>query len=551
MKWSADFETTTDKYDCRVWASGIHEIGGDKFYYGNSIDYMMQFMQDHDGDIFYFHNLKFDGEFILNWLFQKGFTHVKSKYDLDPMSFTTLISDSGMFYSMEICFLDMSQVTIYDSLKIIPMSVDAIAKAFDLPLNKLIIDYTSKREVDHKLTQKEVDYLKHDVKIVSLALDTLFSQGLNKMTQGSNALEDFKKSVGKKNFTRWFPAPTYDADIRLTYKGGFCYCNPKFQGMDIGPGIVLDVNSLYPSVMYYQPLPYGDGVYFKDKYIKDIDYPLYTQNIRCEFELKEGYIPTIQIKNNRSSFMPTEYLTSSNGEEVTLYLTCVDLELFLEHYDVYNLEYLDGYKFRQSTGVFKDYIDKWMTVKIESTKTGNAGMRTLAKLMLNSLYGKFALNPRVQSKIPYYKDGIVKYRLGEIEERKPLYIPAGTFITAWARYKTITSAQSVYDRFLYSDTDSIHLIGINLPKELEIDKYALGAWDCEAEFTRARFIRQKTYIEEIDASLHITCAGMPQKCYSQVTWDNFKLGSVFTGKLKPTHVPNGIVLEETEFTIRD
>lgn len=29
-------------------------------------------------------------------------------------------------------------------------------------------------------------------------------------------------------------------------------------------------------------------------------------------------------------------------------------------------------------------------------------MRTLAKLMLNALYGKFALNPNVRSKIPYY-----------------------------------------------------------------------------------------------------------------------------------------------------
>lgn len=48
----------------------------------------------------------------------------------------------------------------------------------------------------------------------------------------------------------------------------------------------------------------------------------------CQFELKENYIPTIQLKNNLS-FMPTAYLSSSEDEEVTMCLTSVDLELFL------------------------------------------------------------------------------------------------------------------------------------------------------------------------------------------------------------------------------
>lgn len=554
MLFTADFETTTDPLDCRVWACGICSIDEThSFKYGNSLEWFIEFAKNNIGSTFYFHNLKFDGEFILCYLFEHGYKHVTDRKKLKTKTFTTLISDKGQFYSLEICFNKdedkTEKITIYDSLKILPFSVEAIAKGFNLPISKLEIDYDEKREIGHILTPQEIDYLRNDVEIISRALLTLFNQDLRQMTQGSNALYDYKKIVGKKNFSKWFPIPDYDFDVRQSYKGGFTYCDPRRQGQDIGKGIVLDVNSLYPSVMYYQPLPYGEGIFFEGKYKPDKLYNLYVQMFTCQFELKENYIPTIQLKNNLS-FMPTAYLSSSEDEEVTMCLTSVDLELFFEHYHVYNITWHSGWKFKSTTGLFKEYIDKWNAVKMESTLNGNKAMRTLAKLMLNALYGKFALNPNVQSKIPYYDNGIIKYTLGEKETRNPIYIPVGTFITAWARHKTITSAQKVYDRFLYADTDSLHLIGTEIPKGLEVDPVKLGAWKHESTFTRARFIRQKTYIEEIDGELNITCAGMPSRCYKHVTWDNFIAGSSFEGKLQFTHVQGGIVLKDIDFTIK-
>lgn len=554
MLFTADFETTTDPLDCRVWACGICSIDEThSFKYGNSLEWFIEFAKNNIGSTFYFHNLKFDGEFILCYLFEHGYKHVTNRKKLKTKTFTTLISDKGQFYSLEICFNKddnkTEKIIIYDSLKILPFSVEAIAKGFNLPISKLEIDYDEKREIGHILTPREIVYLRNDVKIMAMALLTLFNQDLRQMTQGSNALYDYKKIVGKKNFSKWFPIPDYDFDVRQSYKGGFTYCDPRRQGQDIGAGIVLDVNSLYPSVMYYQPLPYGEGIFFEGKYKPDKLYNLYVQMFTCQFELKENCIPTIQLKNNLS-FMPTAYLSSSEDEEVTMCLTSVDLELFFEHYHVYNITWHSGWKFKSTTGLFKDYIDKWNTVKMESTLNGNKAMRTLAKLMLNALYGKFALNPNVQSKIPYYDNGIIKYTLGEKETRNPIYIPVGTFITAWARHKTITSAQKVYDRFLYADTDSLHLIGTEIPKGLEIDPVKLGAWKHESTFTRARFVRQKTYIEEIDGELNITCAGMPSLCYKHVTWDNFIAGSSFEGKLQFTHVQGGIVLKDIDFTIK-
>lgn len=554
MLFTADFETTTDPLDCRVWACGICSIDEThSFKYGNSLEWFIEFAKNNTGSTFYFHNLKFDGEFILCYLFEHGYKYVKDRKKLKTKTFTTLISDKGQFYSLEICFnkdeYKTEKITIYDSLKILPFSVEAIAKGFNLPISKLEIDYDEKREIGHILTPQEIDYLRNDVEIMSRALLTLFNQDLRQMTQGSNALYDYKKIVGKKNFSKWFPIPDYDFDVRQSYKGGFTYCDPRKQGQDIGAGIVLDVNSLYPSVMYYRPLPYGEGIFFEGKYEPDKLYNLYVQMFTCQFELKENYIPTIQLKNNLS-FMPTAYLSSSEDEEVTMCLTSVDLDLFFEHYHVYNVTYHSGWKFKSTTGLFKEYIDKWNAVKMESTLNGNKAMRTLAKLMLNALYGKFALNPNVQSKIPYYDNGLIKYTLGDKETRNPIYIPVGTFITAWARHKTITSAQKVYDRFLYADTDSLHLIGTEIPKGLEVDPVKLGAWKHESTFTRARFVRQKTYIEEIDGELNITCAGMPSRCYKNVTWNNFIAGSSFEGKLQFTHVQGGIVLKDIDFTIK-
>ena len=143
--------------------------------------------------------------------------------------------------------------------------------------------------------------------------------------------------------------------------------------------------------------------------------------------------------------------------------------------------------------------------------------------MLNSLYGKFATGLDVQSKIPYLEDDIVRYRLSEKSQKDGVYLPMGAFITAYAREKTIRTSQAIKtyslekygkDLYCYSDTDSIHtLLPIEELKQFcDIDDVKLGCWKHESHFTRARFVRQKTYIEEIDGKMHITCAGLPKRC---------------------------------------
>lgn len=157
-----------------------------------------------------------------------------------------------------------------------------------------------------------------------------------------------------------------------------------------------------PSVMYDKAMPFDTPEYFEGEYKEDKQYPLYIQMLTCSFKIKKNKIPTIQIKKHLS-FLENEYLTSSGNEIVSLVLTSVDLKLFKEHYNLYEVKYKGGWKFKAITGLFTKYIDKWIKVKNEATISENGGMRQLAKLQLNSLYGKFATKIVSRRKIPFLR----------------------------------------------------------------------------------------------------------------------------------------------------
>lgn len=584
IRYAGDFETITDPSDVRVWGACLVDIDtSETAFIGNSIESFFDFLRDRN-TVVYFHNLKFDGEFILSYLLRNGYTYSDSH---EGRTFETLITDDGIFYSITVYFekkkKKYKKVVFYDSLKKLPFKVSVISKAFELKDQKLKIDYDAPRPVGHELTAEERDYIVNDCRIVAQALKIQFDKGLTKMTNASDALNEYKDIIGKGIFEKWFPTlpVELDDDIRQAYRGGFTYLTPRFKNKHVKGGITLDVNSLYPSVMYDRVLPYGYPMYFEGEYEADERYPIYIQHLKCCFKLKPGHIPTIQKKGS-GRFVETEYLTSSVDsmgvdEPVELYLTTPDMVLFLEHYDIFDEEYINGYKFKGVTGMFKEYIDFWMHVK--ETTTG--AMRQLAKLMLNSLYGKFATNPHARKKIPVMDDfGVVRYELDAPELRDPVYTAMGAFITAYAREKTIRSAQQVYDRFIYADTDSLHLVGTDIPEGLEIHPTKLGAWKHEGTFIDSKYIRAKTYIETMIETkktttletyarilnttfdvwrepafiryheMKVTCAGMPDNVKQSVTYENFTSGATFDGKLMPRRYPGGIVLQETTFTIK-
>lgn len=575
-KFTADFETNVYEDDCRVWAYAICEIGNpENFIYGNDIEDFIKFCSNkkENYDI-YFHNLKFDGEYIIHYLLSNDFKVIEDKKDKETKTFTTLISDTGQFYSIEIYFevkdsRHINKVTIYDSLKILNFSVDKIAKDFNLPIQKLKIDYLERREKGHTLSQDEINYIKNDVEIMSRALKIMFDEKLTKMTIGSDALSSYKEM--NKNFNKYFPVIPYDIDkdIRQSYKGGFTYLNDIYKEKETGAGIVLDVNSLYPSVLINEKLPYGEPIFFEGKYEYDRLYNLYIQCLTCRFELKQGKIPTIQIKNNYL-FAPNEYVKSSNNDLVTLTLTNVDLDLFFENYNVSEIEYHSGWKFKSLKGLFTTYVNTWSEKKIQAKKYNNGALYQISKLMLNSLYGKFGLNPNVRGKYPYLdENNCVRYKCYKEKIRDSIYLPVATFVTAYARRKTITTSQIIRDfslekygedYYVYSDTDSIHCLfedDSELKNIIDIDDYIIGAWKLESKFKRGKYLRQKCYIEQsFDDKMNVTVAGLPKDLGKYITFDNFKVGfttedlNIEKKKLTYKHVKGGVMLVNTEFSIK-
>ena len=584
--FTADFETTTkpdENGNVRVWAWAMCEIGDtDNFEYGTSIDSMFEYIKSIEGNHkLFWHNIKFDGSYIISWLYKNGFEYVNSPKEKRSNTFTTLISSMGHWYSIEIFFKvegkKCHRVKMLDSLKIFNFSVADVAKNFNLPISKLEIDYDEYRPLDHKLTKQEVDYIRNDVTIMAMALDIMFNQGHTKMTISSDALAHYK--LLNPRFRQYFPElpMNIDAEIRDSYKGGFTYLNPKYKEKETGGGIVFDVNSMYPAQLRYQEMPYGFPEPFEGQYKYDPSYPLYVQNISCCFELKKNKIPSIQIKNSPFMFKGNEYLESSDDEIVTLTLTKPDLELFFEQYEVTDIEYEGGWKFKSTVGLFNEYIDYWMQEKIKAGKEGNKAQRTIAKLFLNSLYGRFGLNPNGGKKIPVLgSDEELHYQFVDEEPRKPVYIPIATFTTAYARKFIIESSQAIrdwsmqhkgFDAYVYSDTDSIHAILTDedveeLKSILQIDDYELGYWKPESKFIRGKYLRQKCYIEQDEEEvIHATIAGLPKKLAPIINFDNFKIGfstadipddilDQYGRKLTYKQCDGGVILQPVDFTIK-
>lgn len=519
----------------------------------------------------YFHNLRFDGAFILDWLLNNGFRHLLGDEQFEDGTFKTLISSMGKFYSITVHWKDGHVTEFRDSLKKLPMSVKRVAKSFDLEMSKGEIDYELKRPIGWKITPEEEDYLRRDVSIMAQAMAEVIDNGMKALTVAADSMKEYKRISTTDKFNLYFPvlSSEMDAEIRRAYRGGFTYADDRFKGRRLGThGLVLDVNSLYPSVMRNRIIPYGMPLFRKGEVIPDEQRPLVIFSVTFTATLKKDHIPCIQIKGS-NMFVGTEYLRDI-PEPTTIMVSNVDWDLYNDHYDIDVISYNGGWRFRAKEGMFNDYIDKWSEIKASE----KGGKREIAKLHLNSLYGKFASNPNVTGKIPILENGIVRLKRGPHETRPPVYTAAGVFITAWARDVTIRAAQSNYHTFAYADTDSLHLLQSEIPDSLNVHPTELGAWKHEYNFVDSFYIRPKAYLEqqtvsrdswEVKPNEHeddcsSTCnirhdyvnriAGLPSGVSGALAIEDLVEGMELHGKLNPKTVRGGVVLKDTPFKLK-
>ena len=565
----SDFETTTtgkkDQTDTAVWsACSIDLDKPDEPQFAviqGCIEDYFEYLENRakrENLCVYFHNLKFDGSFILDFLYRhpiykqaendNGFSKELDNYG-GNYTFTYNISDRGQWYIIRIK-VHGHYIEFRDSLKLLPFTLDAIGKGFGTTHQKLKMKYTGDRYPNCPISDKEKDYIINDVLVLKEVLNYMFSIGMNKLTIGACCLSDFKSRYDKEDYTNFFPDLTKDlidvnlygsenADeyIRHSYHGGWCYVVPEKAGKEYKQGITCDVNSLYPSMMHSDSgnyYPVGHPKFWRGAIPKEVQTGRFYYFIRfkCHFSIRSGFLPTVQIKNN-PLFYGREWLKSStvkdkDGREcdvmVTLTMTMTDFELFKKHYHVYDLKILDGCYFYKEIGLFDDYIDYFAQIK----QTSKGARRTWAKLMLNNLYGKFASSSDSSYKVAYIDPDTNAVRFKSVaENEKPVgYIPIGSAITSYSRRFTITCAQKNYHGagrgFIYADTDSIHcdltadeIVGA--PK----DPVKFNHWKYETSWDYGLFVRAKTYIEHVTHEdeqpidkpyYNLKCAGMPERC---------------------------------------
>ena len=611
--WACDFETTVwgktlekergRKQDrTEVWSAAYTKLydTSEKVVIRQSIrDFLEDFYDMPGTNVLYFHNLSFDGSFIIDFLLREGYKFFYGK-DKDMISgtFTTCISDMGQWYWIKIKH-NKTILEIRNSLKLMPSSLARIGKSFGTKHQKLDMDYEGDRHAYCDITPEERDYIKNDVLLLKEALEMMFDEGHKKLTIGSCCLSEFKCTYDKVEYGKLFPdlreSPVdYDYTnswneweyVHRSYHGGWCYVNPKYAHRIINLGLVFDVNSLYPSMMHGisgNKYPFGCGTYGigdVPENIKHSDNKYYFIRVRCRFKLKDKCFPWLHIRNKpyyksnenlytsdvRYKGQYFRYILNPDGtiedtkQELTF--TCTDWELFQKTYEIYDLEILDHIWYWARVGMFDEYINKYKELKMKS----KGFRRELAKLFLNNLYGKFAMSDNSSYKEPYIdkETDTVHFILHEEHEKKVGYIPVGSAITSYALNFTVRHAMANYDRFCYADTDSIHIQGTEKPEMVVEHPTEFCCWKCEGLFDFAYYERQKMYAEHIiekdgkpcEPDLQIKCAGMSEQAKRAFIEGGHAISDLSVGlklddcNLKAERVPGGIILRNKEFKVR-
>ena len=449
----------------------------------------------------------------------------------------------GIMYSITV-FLDDFNIVFRDSLKIINSSLGRIGEGMN-QLDTIKGETPLLESPPETIKDEWIEYIKTDVRIIGLALNMFYVDfNFTKFTNASESLKNFKKTT---NYRKYFPElpVEQDAFLREGYKGGFTYVNPRYKNIHLYSSIIqYDINSMYPFVLLEYDMPIGKPTIIP-KFDGEINSNFYYV-IECflNLKLKENHIPTLQTKDIKTlaslGIKKSDYITTTNGDYHRFILTCQDLELIKKHYHTGVIEYGQAYVFSRKKGIFDEYIYKFKEIKEQAKKDGNFLLEMFAKIMLNSLYGKFGSKPTAQQKHPYLENDVLKFKLGDIEEAKTNYIPVAMFTTSLARKYIIEHAQDNYQNYVYSDTDSLHLIGDNSQHTgITLHKTEFGKWSIDGQYTRAIYLRQKLYMAtQTDGKVICKGAGITPELKDILNYDNFKIGARFGVDEKGNKIPS-------------
>ncbi|XP_018334518.2 uncharacterized protein LOC108743448 [Agrilus planipennis] len=299
----------------------------------------------------------------------------------------------------------------------------------------------------------------------------------------------------------------------------------------------IDVVSLYPTVQYYDPFPIGHPT--KIRRPSEYD-PTWFGLVKCKIlPPRKLYHPVLPIKTDKLVFTLCRKCLHHHQSEkcehteeertITGCWTTLEIKKALEKGYVMQ-EIIEVWHFpEQSTYLFRDYINDFMKIKLETSphnyesneayariikeQTGieldlnkigvNPGRRAIAKICLNSLWGKFGqrlnmsqsefvtdpkrwyeilLDDKIHiSNCIFVNEDVVhvtyKYKDMFVEDSTSTNIFIATFTTSNARLRLYDMLDRLGEDAVYYDTDSI--IYIDNGQNTVPTGSMLGEWSSE------------------------------------------------------------------------
>ena len=485
----------------------------------------------------YIHNMaKFDIIFLFKYLAKLG--------DLNPVIHNDRIISIDLNYGEN----NEYQIKFRDSYLLLLNSLDKLCKSFKVEIGKSIFpiffvnennlnyegkvpdikyfnklndtkynDYKAQWNNNWNLRNEAIKYCNIDcisLYQVIFKFNEMIFDLFRKNIHHYPTLPSLAFAIYRSNFMKENSIPQLSGqiakDIRQGYTGGAVdmYIPKSKAGVKIK---CYDVNSLYPSQMESQLMPVGIPTLFKGN-IRLIDpkaFGFFYCNIIAPDKLKHPILQTHVMTNNGiRTIAPlgqwSDKLFSSEMDNAIKY--------------GYKFEILWGYTFK-SENVFKNYVDFLYNLRLIYPKSDP--MNFIAKILLNSLYGRFGMDDNFTEANVIHKDYIADFeskfldnilsienlgeyklvicKLNEINEEATHNVSIGiaAAITAYARIHMSQFKNNPNLKLYYTDTDSIY-IDKPLPDHL-VSNTILGKMKLKYILNDAIFLAPKVYyLETID-----------------------------------------------------
>lgn len=486
-------------------------------------------------------------------------------------------------------------------------------------------DYNKYRNQKEEYTEYEHKYAEFDTLCGVECLEAtrkLLGKRVGTMPWTATGIprEEIRKRGKKNRAKEWFNRVVGDwkfqKQLESAYHGGFTHANRHYIGhifrLEKGSYIqCFDFASSYPFCLLAKKYP--SERFFEcpntkiENIIKDADeYAFCFKLVAIDVKLKDDSIPMPALQFSKCEKSVND--VTDNGR-----ILCADyIEIYLTEQDLIVIN--EQYDFKRSLCIEvmcskKDYLPRWFTdyvFELFETKTklkgGDKVLYSIAKALLNSLYGVTVQRPVKDDIIEVYEPELVddvrsswktekhdtdyeeQYNKWKDSRNNILPYFIGVWVTAYAFRNLFELGKCVKEGcvWIYSDTDSAYSNGWDLEKvndynekckqELLANGYGgvhhmgrewwLGVAETDGDndlYSEFVTVGAKRYCgrKKEDNKLHITVAGVPKKGAECLNNDikNFKKGFIFsgnqTGKLTHEYVYSEIHMDSDGNEIGD